>query len=158
MDSDISEEELDTFLKEAGIFTEPTDPAPPIEKEESLGRLIEEIIASTQDPPPAEKFDEPPPFLAEKENPPFSLLPLLLCITFLGGVFLGALFGLYWGSTQRVDPTPPTYEEIDAKITRLADQIQEIYNAIASPIPPEEVIEPLEPVEEMKKLAPEKVM
>lgn len=164
MDSDISEEELDTFLKEAGILTKREEISHQIENEESLEKLLEEIIGSVQTTPspvPSLSEDKISPILFEKEKSKrskFPLLPLFLSIVFLGGVFLGTIFGFYWGKTQRVDSPAISFEELDAKITGLLNQIQEIYDKITPITPPGEVIEPLEPPQGVEQLAPQALL
>jgi hypothetical protein len=160
MDSDISEEELTIFLKEAGIFTKPPQTTQQMQKkEDSLEELIEEIIGSVQTAPSS------PASLAEKQILPslfdggkpkgsrFPLLPLFLSITFLGGTFLGIIFGFYWGQTQRVETPVASFEEMDATLKLLVNQIQEIYDKVTPVTPPGEIIEPLEPPHETEKLS-----
>lgn len=107
MDSDITEEELDVFLKEVGILkTEETiyQETPP-ERQESLDTLLEEIIGAARPAPtPVSPIEEKiPPFLFDKEKPKslrLRFLPLALSIAFLGGIFLGTIFGFFWGRRE----------------------------------------------------------
>lgn len=163
MESNISEEELDRFLKETGIIVEEQ------EKEDPLEKLVEEIMGSVNTvPPPLPASEAPDPSLLESHYEQllagptkpkrfkFPLLPLFISIAFLGGILLGTPFGFYWGKTQKIDPFP--FEEIEAKISLLAKQVQEIYDKVTPTSPPDEIIEPIEPLPESESLAPDALL
>jgi len=162
MDSEISEEELDTFLKEAGILNNPIEIQ--TKKAEPLDNLIEEIMCSIQasnSPPISTVGEKITSVFLEKEKQKrtkFPLSPLFISIAFLGGIFLGSIFGFYWGKTQRVEMPERSFEDIEAKVTLLVNQIQEISNKIVPVSLPEEIIEPMEPTTEIQKLIPERAM
>jgi hypothetical protein len=159
MDPKISEEELESFLAEAKIASQPNKNLQK-EKGESLEKLLEDIMGSaTAEGPPfaADGKDKNRPHHSEDEKlkrQKSPLVPLLLSIVFLGGCFLGTIFGFYWGSTKRVSPLAPSLEEMDAKLSRLARQIEAIYEKITPVEPLNEVIEPTVRSNEFEKLAP----
>jgi hypothetical protein len=159
MESDISKEELDTFLQETGIVAKSLENNPQKEKEGSLEKLLEEIMVSAH-PPSLSALEEKStlPLNEKTRRLKFPLLPLLLSIAFLGGTFLGTVFGFYWGTTQRGESQAFSMEEIDSKIDLIAKQIQEIYDKITPTTSSEEIIEPLQNPQGLEKLAPKRVM
>src|SRR6185436_4321146 len=107
MESNLSEEELDRFLKEAGIVIGEQEYARSLEKEDRLEKLVDEIMGSTHTASPvfqAESTLVSSPLIATPLKPRrshFPLLPLFVSMAFLGGILLGTGFGFYWGKTQR---------------------------------------------------------
>lgn len=163
MDANISKEELDIFLNEAGILKRPLEiQEAEAAKEESVEKLLEEIIGEVRptvaQPHPASD-DKIPHFLYEKEQkkPRFRFLPLGLSIALLGGIFLGTIFGFYWGQSRKETPIATSFEAIESKLGLLVSEIQAIHEKIIPFSPPHEMIEPLEPLEQLEELSASKL-
>ena len=159
--TDISDEELDAFLEaaERGANT-PQQTT----KDLSLEKILEELMEGVKPNSSQTAYEDPiPPLLLEKGLPlrkKIPLLPLWLTSAFLGGIFLGSLFGFQWGKTQKVEPEIHTTEfvEIEAKLNLLLEEMQKL-RAIP-PAPPEslqEIIEPFESPSLMELLDPSSI-
>ena len=167
MDSNITEEELDIFLKEAGILKASSETTHQAEnqarKEETLDKLLEEIIDSVR--PTSSSASSPieekiPPFLFKKLKeirPRLRFFALGLSISLLGGVFLGTIFGFYWGKTQKQNSIVTSFDTLDSKLGLLRNEIQAIHEKITQFSPPEEMIEPIEPLEQLEELMSKKL-
>jgi hypothetical protein len=143
---DISEEEIDRLLDEVGA------PAKGVKVEEtSLENLLGQLI----DSPPV-SFSLPKKEVLKRKRA--SLLPLALSLAVLGGFLGGSIFGFYWGKTQRVDPSTSSFEEMNAKLSLLITQIREMHDKLIPTLPAQQLIEPIEPPDEIEKLAPEHLM
>lgn len=150
---EFSEEQLDTLLKEVGIFS--TNTKETEIQEESLEKMLDEIMRAPQ--PAPSSAPPPPPFPFEEKKLKKTKMPLLLSLALLGGFFFGTLFGYYWGKTQKVEFQEKPYEEIQGQLSTLMSDVKEILEKIHTPLSAE-IIEPLlEPPSETEKLAPEVV-
>jgi len=159
MDAKISEKELDIFLEEAQISSQ-TEQNLQKEKGESLEKLLEDIMGSAKEesPPPSEEIQEKNYRLFNQIDKPkrktFSLWPLLLSIAFFGGCFLGTIFGFSWGHSKKNATSSPAFVEMDAKITQLVREIEEIYEKITPMPPADEMIEPVTFPDDLSRLSP----
>jgi hypothetical protein len=164
MDSEISEKELDTFLREAGILAPQSMATPHTTKDESLEKLLEEIMSAGKAPDPQREI-RPPLLQPEKEKNKrfkFPLLPLWLSSAILASFLLGSVFGLYWGKAEKIQPEVNLSEEINLKLVLLVEEVQKLRSLIEIPAPStsvsQEIIVPINPPQGMEQLAPEAFM
>ena len=161
---DVSEDEIDALLQASGLLAEEPIETPQLAKEESLEKLLEEIMSTAPMAPSASALsgERVTLFPITQDKPKrlrFPLVPIWLSIAVLGTFFLGGVLGFYWGMTQQTDPAAPTLETINTQLTQLIEEVHKLSECMAPPtVPPSEIIEPLEPSQEMKKLIQEAIL
>ncbi len=137
MSNNISEDEVDALLK--GNASEPQST-----KEESLEKLLEEIMSTAPSAPAASALspERAPLFATQTEKQKKNrYLPLWLSSAVLGAFLLGGAFGFYWGKN---DPSAPTLKALQEGITQLTDQVNRLVKAMEPPsTASSEIIEPL---------------
>lgn len=157
MEADISEDEIDALLKEAGFGAAPL--TIPTEKEESLEKLLEEIMSTASPATPASALsdDRIALFPLQQDKPKrirFPLVPIWLIMAVLGAFFVGGMLGFYWGKTEN-----PALKSIETQLSSLSEEVHKLSQWVdPPPPPPEEIIEPLTPATDMKKLAQEAIL
>ncbi len=127
MDTEISDEELRTFLKEAGVPEWGDEAAQPREK------ILEEILSAL---PPAPEEVTDPSSTKKRVVSSKIFLPLLATLIFLAGVLFGSFLGFYVGKIQKL-------ETIYTKISVLAEQVEAIYGKMTPDSPAQEIIDPI---------------
>lgn len=135
------------------------------QREEGINHLLQEIIAASSllSPDTTSHHKRDSGFLYEKSAAPRRLkrpfLPLSCSIALLGGIFLGTMFGFYWGKIERETPPPPYFIVIEEQLRHLAQKIDELYASSLSPLStPTEIIEPLELPDLLERLSPKKLL
>lgn len=164
MATDISEDEIDALLKKAGVGANSSNPKGQLVKEESLEKLLEEIMSTASPGPPASALsdDRISLFPIQKDKPKrlrFPLVPIWLSIGVLAAFFLGGVLGFYWGKTRPTDPAAPTLETIDTQLSTLIEEVRKLSLWVdPPPPPPEEIIQPLSPSNAMQKLIQDAIL
>ncbi len=157
MESDISDDDIDALLKETGFRETPIALNPRPLKEESLDELLEEIMSTASSDP-----DDTPPLPAQKDKHKRSRLPLTpiwLSTAILGVFLLGGALGFYWGNTRTVTPVTPSLTSIDTQLSTLIEEFRKLSQWIDPPAPPpEEIIQPITPSNDMQNLIQEAVL
>lgn len=163
MESDISDDDIDALLKETGFRTTPALLNPRPLKEESLEKLLEEIMSTASSAPPTSSDPaDPTPVTVQKDKHKRSrraLFPIWLSIVILGVFLIGGALGFFWGNTRAINRATPSLTSIDTQLSILIEEILKLSQWVDPPAPPpEEIIEPLTPSNDMKKLISEAIL
>ena len=163
MESDISDDDIDALLKETGFRSPPALLDPRQLKEESLEKLLDEIMSTTSPPldnsSPPEGTPSAPVQKDKHKRSRLFLTPIWLSTAILGVFLFGGALGFYWGNTRIGNPAAPSLTSIHTQLTSLIQEVHKLSQWVDPPAPPpEEIIEPLSPPNAMKKLTPEAIL
>ena len=154
MESDISDDDIDALLKETGFRSTPALQTLHPPKEESLEKLLEELMSTA---PPSPVAPSPLPIQKEKhKRSRLPLLPIWFSMVILVVFLVGGALGFFWGNTRTINQEHPSLTRIDTQLSTLVEEIHKLSQWVNPPNPPrEEIIEPLSPTSDIQKLAPE---
>ncbi len=155
MNSKFSDEELNHFLKAAGIDSPPitTSGKPLSIQDEALEKLLDKMMGgssikneSSNTYPCNERstaiLTGP---IKKRRRMPWTTVWLSIAV--LGAFFLGSVFGFYWGHTPRTLPASHTYDKIENQLERLRQDLQNMQQSLLLPhlVPDshQEIIQPL---------------
>jgi len=139
MDSNFLETELNSLLNKVETEPEGTKSKQTLNtQDQSLEKLLEEIIESTKPSEPTEQKNNLPPDTSGQKR--FKLFPAWISVCILGSFLLGSAFGLLWSQTQK---KREFFTDLDTRLSLIAEEIQCIHQQISCETPAEEIIEPL---------------
>lgn len=139
MDSNFLETEINSLLNKVETEPEGTKSKQTLNtQDQSLEKLLEEIIESTKSSASTEQKNNLPPITSGQKR--FKLFPAWISACILGSFLLGSAFGLLWSQTQKKGGF---FTDLDTKLSLIAEEIQCIHQQISCETPAQEIIEPL---------------
>jgi hypothetical protein len=171
MEQNFTDDQLEAFLKEAGIVVEKNFEKQAAKKQSSVENLLEEIIEQIS---PQERVSRASLHSHEKASHIFgkgkrqkkwkSFFILWLTAAVLGGFFSATLIGYYWGKRSLTLREPDLLEQIRIDLISIKNEVGLIKEFLSSPMPesipsdiPEELIEPFTPPDQLEQLAPKEL-
>ncbi|MCH9625228.1 MAG: hypothetical protein S4CHLAM123_03980 [Chlamydiales bacterium] len=139
MDSNFLDTELNSLLNKVETEPEGTERKQTLNtQDQSLEKLLEEIIDSTKSSEPTEQKTTLPSTPSSQKR--FKLFPAWISACILGSFLLGSAFGLLWSQTQKKGEF---FTDLDTRLSLIAEEIQCIHQQISCDPPAQEIIEPL---------------
>ncbi len=146
--------EIEELLEEVDSLCETKVP----ENEFSIEILLDEILESTDAPSPPPASPALPKLPREETKKTQSYFTIWLTSALLFGLLAGSAFGYFWAHSRGIfeKPIVEPEKEIAIQISSWIEELKKVYDSLES-IPPEEIIEPLDPPVELEQLAPSKL-
>lgn len=151
----LADEQLDALLCELGVA--PSASSEQTKQESSIELLIEEIFElKPPSIPPASPALPKLPLDGEKKKKRSNSL-IWITAALLIGLFAGCGFGFFWAKSEGVldKPLVEPNEEIPTQISYWIQELTSLYEKLNPPADEKnEIIEPIDPPDEMETLAP----